>query len=74
MSSTLSGTKITIGFRVDPLLADEVDRVCGQLGINRTDWMNSLIREALGHQPVETMGGLMRRVAALESKLAGLAS
>jgi hypothetical protein len=74
MGSTKTGTKVTIGFRVDPLLADEVDRVCEQLGINRTEWMNGVIRDALGHKPIETIGALARRVEKLEAKLGSLAA
>jgi antitoxin component of RelBE/YafQ-DinJ toxin-antitoxin module len=71
MASTIS--KVTIGFRVDPSVADEVDLVCSGLGLTRTEWMNGLIRDALGHKPVETIGALARRVEAIEVKLGRLA-
>jgi hypothetical protein len=71
MAST--DNKVTIGFRVDPSVADEVDRACAGLGVNRTEWMTGLIRDALGHKPVETIGALARRVEAIEVKLGRLA-
>jgi hypothetical protein len=72
MTST-AGAKVTIGFRVVSEVADEIDLVCSGLGLTRTEWMNDLIRDALGHQPVETIGALARRVEAIEMRLGRLA-
>lgn len=74
MSKQSQPPKETIGSRIPPDWMHQVDEVCAEAGLTRSEWLLSIIGEALGKTDVNAVHGLIERVTALEKKLNRLAS
>lgn len=57
--------KVQIGTRVPNTWVEQIDGVCSDLGINRSDWLSGVVAEALGRDK-ELVPSLAARVAKLE--------
>ena len=64
-------TKPTIATRIAAAELAEIDALIQETGQSRSEWLNQLIKEALGHD-VPTVRSMAARLAMLETRLAML--
>jgi hypothetical protein len=64
---------VPISFRLSREISTEVDRVVSELGIPRSRWLETIIVEALGKEPISSLKTIDDRVSVLEARLKSLA-
>ena len=71
MISHSKRNKLAIGTRIAAAELAKVDAIIQETGQSRAEWLNQLIKEALGHD-VPTVRSMAARLAMLETRLAML--
>ena len=66
--------KETIGVKVPAEWKEQIKQLAEGLGLSPSEWLYSVVGEALGKADVNRVNSLVERVEALEKKLTRLAS
>lgn len=66
--------KEQIGARIPTEWKEKITQICSDLGISPSEWLVSVIGQALGQTDANAVDSLPERVTALEKKLSNLSA